>query len=261
MSSIERYGMRLNRFIVIGLCVLLTGCASSPPIVSYHPDQTVNSLMSIAQAHEIVRKNMILMRDGTAVKMKITLTSKEDHSEFESVVYFKDLQYIYSSLSNGVPSVRLYNKGWWKYVYLSTQTEAEAKSLADALYVLSKAPMNQLCIPEDPAEQAKFEEAVRQYREQSVKPVLPEEAWKYKVQADDALQEKRYDDAIDLYEQALKLAPWWPEGHFNRAMMMGNVEDYYGAVQEMKRYLVLEPNAPDARKAQDQVYKWEGKIK
>ena len=127
----------------------------------------------------------------------------------------------------------------------------------DALYVLSHAPLNQLRIPEDPAEQARFEEASRQYRSQSVKPVLPEEAWKYKVQADAAVGKKQYDDAIELYGDALQVAPWWPEGHYNRALLMGNVQDYYGAVKEMKRYLALAPDSPDARKAQDQIYQWE----
>jgi len=244
--------MCLTRYIVIGLCVLLTSCVSPPP--PYHPNQSVKSQISITQAREIVRKNTTLMRVGTAVK--INFKSHKDNSKFEEVVSFRDLVKIGSHSTGEHSSVWVYNKDGDRAI-LITRTDAEAKNLADALYVLSKAPMNQLCIPEDPSEQAKFEEAARQYRTQSVKPVLPEEAWKYKVQADTTAGQKQYDDAIDLYGNALKVAPWWPEGHFNRALLMSNVQDYCSAVQEMKRYILLAPNAPDARKAQDQVYQWE----
>jgi hypothetical protein len=33
--------------------------------------------------------------------------------------------------------------------------------------------------------------------------------------------------------------------------------DFKGAILEMKRYLLLVPNAPNARAAQDMIYKWE----
>ena len=45
---------------------------------------------------------------------------------------------------------------------------------------------------------------------------------------------------------------------FNRALILEKCECYDEAIREMKRYMQLSPNAPDARKAQDKIYEWEG---
>jgi hypothetical protein len=55
--------------------------------------------------------------------------------------------------------------------------------------------------------------------------------------------------------------PWWPEGHFNRALVLAEVERYTEATREMRKYLLLFPDAPNARTAQDQIYAWEDKVK
>ncbi len=87
--------------------------------------------------------------------------------------------------------------------------------------------------------------------------VVPEEARKFKVQAEGAIQEKKFKDAADLYREALNVAPWWPDGYFNRALVLGETGEYEEAMREMKFYLQLVPDAPDARAAQDKVYQWE----
>jgi cytochrome c551/c552 len=102
-----------------------------------------------------------------------------------------------------------------------------------------------------------FQEVVAKYRAANPKPGLPEEARKFKVQAEFVLQEKQFDKAVELYGKALDIAPWWPEGHFNRALILGETKNYRDAMSEMKRYLLLSPDAPDARKAQDKIYQWE----
>lgn len=95
------------------------------------------------------------------------------------------------------------------------------------------------------------------YRAANPKPQLPEEARKFKVQAEFAVQNKEFEKAAELYGRALEIAPWWPAGHFDRALILGETEKYYDAMREMKRYLLLMPNAPDARAAQDKIYQWE----
>lgn len=114
------------------------------------------------------------------------------------------------------------------------------------------------------AELREFEEGVaRKYRESEPKPTLPEEARKFMVQANFAFEQKKYADATNLYAKALNISPWWPEGHFNRALILATSElsNYREAVREMKKYLMLVPNAPNARAAQDKIYQWEGVIK
>jgi formylglycine-generating enzyme required for sulfatase activity len=103
-----------------------------------------------------------------------------------------------------------------------------------------------------------FQQVVANYRAANPKPQLPEEARKYKVQAEFAVQGKQFANAADLYGKALEIAPWWPEGHFNRALILGETKKYWDAMREMKRYLLLVPDAPDARAAQDKIYQWEG---
>jgi len=107
---------------------------------------------------------------------------------------------------------------------------------------------------------ARFQTALRAYQKTAIKPSLPETARRFMVQAGDAVREKKFDDAADLYNQALNIAPLWPEGHFNRALVLGETGNYESAAREMKRYLLLVPNAPNARAAQDKIYTWERKV-
>jgi len=91
--------------------------------------------------------------------------------------------------------------------------------------------------------------------------MLGEEARSFKVQAEDAVKNKRFEDAADLYAEALQVAPWWPEGHFNRALTLGELKEFDTAVFEMKRYLRLAPDAANARAAQDKMYVWQAEAK
>jgi tetratricopeptide (TPR) repeat protein len=109
----------------------------------------------------------------------------------------------------------------------------------------------------DPAAEAAFPEVARKYRETPVKPELPEEAHKYAVQGDFAIEKKNLPVAIDRYTDALKIAPWWPEGHLKRGQLLAEIELYDAAIADMKKFLLLAPEAKEAREAQDNIYKWE----
>lgn len=91
------------------------------------------------------------------------------------------------------------------------------------------------------------------------RPTLPEEVRKYKVQAEVAVRDKSFKEAAGFYEKAINLAPWWAEGHFNRALVLGEVGVFKTAILEMQHYLTLAPEAPNARAAQDKIYEWERK--
>lgn len=98
---------------------------------------------------------------------------------------------------------------------------------------------------------------VTKYQAANPKPEFPEEARKFKVQAEFAEQEKHIDQAIELYGKALAIVPWWPEGHYKLALALAETKKYRDATREMKRYLLLAPDAPEARTAQDKIYQWE----
>lgn len=104
-----------------------------------------------------------------------------------------------------------------------------------------------------------FNAVVKKYAGKK-KPHLTEDARKYTIQAQSASDDKRYTDAIDLYQKALELAPWYSSDHYNLAILLSENNNYEDAIAEMKKYLLLEPNAKDAREAKDDIYKWEGKV-
>lgn len=129
-----------------------------------------------------------------------------------------------------------------------------ARLLADSLYTLIHAPRYAQEL------ELRFQEIVHQYRSNPQKPAFPEEARRFRVQAEAAVRDKRLEEAIQRYGDTLKIAPWWPEGRFNRALMLAELKRYSEAMREMKRYLLLVPEAPNARAAQDKIYEWEGEV-
>jgi len=129
------------------------------------------------------------------------------------------------------------------------------RRLADALYVLKRSAEGA-----SPEQDRRFGEVAAQYRAATSKPAFPEEARRFRVQAEAAVRERRMADAARLYGQALKIAPWWPEGRFNRSLVLAETNRHGEAIAEMKRYLLLVPEAPNARAAQDKIYEWEAKL-
>lgn len=105
--------------------------------------------------------------------------------------------------------------------------------------------------------EARFREALAKYPDPASRPELPEEARRFKVQAEAAFRDRRIQDALNLYSQAAGAAPWWAEGFFNIALLAAELKQYDVASRNMKRYLLLLPGAANAREAQDKVYEWE----
>ena len=107
------------------------------------------------------------------------------------------------------------------------------------------------------ADSAEFDRQLAIYTAASPKPELPEEARRYKVQAEAAVKAKDFETASERFSQALKIAPWWPQGRFNLALIYGELGLNARASAEMRRYLRLAVDAPNARQAQDKIYEWE----
>ncbi len=57
--------------------------------------------------------------------------------------------------------------------------------------------------------------------------------------------------------KAIKLDPVsYPEAYFNMALLSAQGRRFPPAVRYMKQYLLLVPDAKDARSAQDKIYEW-----
>ncbi|MBU0634443.1 MAG: tetratricopeptide repeat protein [Candidatus Omnitrophica bacterium] len=100
-------------------------------------------------------------------------------------------------------------------------------------------------------------ELQRIYPKLSLKPAISEQARRFYVQAQAFTESENYAAALDAYAKLLAVSPWYPESWFNSAMLRAEKEEYYKAIENMKKYLQLAPEAPDARAAQDCIYKWE----
>ncbi len=101
-----------------------------------------------------------------------------------------------------------------------------------------------------------FAAVVADYRAANPKPAISEDVRRYQIMAEADIRAKRNEDAANAYEAALKLAPWWPEGQFDIALVLGASGRYSEAIQHMNKYLALVPDAPDARAARDKIYVW-----
>ena len=86
---------------------------------------------------------------------------------------------------------------------------------------------------------------------------LPEEARKYTLRGVVLTEEGNFEDAVKEYCQAVQAAPYIAKLYLNTAMVYGELKRYPQAIRNMKTYLGLAPEAPNARAAKDQLYKWE----
>jgi len=134
-----------------------------------------------------------------------------------------------------------------------------ARKYAGAIYVLRQDYETRQKL-ESPEKIAAFEAVVKEYRASKPAPELPESAARFKVQAEFAVQQKRFDDAAKLYAKALEVSPWWPQGRYNRGLILGELKAYSEAIRELQKYLKLEPGAPNARAVQEQIYRWESVV-
>jgi tetratricopeptide (TPR) repeat protein len=99
------------------------------------------------------------------------------------------------------------------------------------------------------------------WRALPTKPPISDEVRQHRLLAEDAYQQKQFENAAAEYEAGLEMDPLWPQGHFNAAVIYGELKDYEDAVWHMRCYLELLPNAPDAQDARDQMLLWQGKLK
>jgi len=86
---------------------------------------------------------------------------------------------------------------------------------------------------------------------------LPEEARKFVIRAETYIEEGKFEKAIEEYQKALELSPFYPNLYKALALGYGQIKDYKKAIKNMNIYLELYPDDPDIRAAKDQIYKWE----
>jgi tetratricopeptide (TPR) repeat protein len=104
----------------------------------------------------------------------------------------------------------------------------------------------------------KFRQVADYYQTLIEKPTISEEQRKYIVRANALNDNKDYSGAIQYYDKSNAVNPLsYPAGYYNLALIASLAGNYSYAILNMKKYLLLLPNAADAREAQDKIYGWE----
>ena len=94
-------------------------------------------------------------------------------------------------------------------------------------------------------------------------PPIPEEARHHLVRGAALFKAAHgpedFEQVIDEFGQAARLAPWWPEARYNLALSQEAAGLYSPAINNLKFYLLFRLPAADARAAQDKIYALEVK--
>jgi len=103
-----------------------------------------------------------------------------------------------------------------------------------------------------------FKPVAASYRSLIVKPSVSEQQRERIVQANLFTQQRKYTKAIEFYVKAIEVDPTsYPAAYSNLALLSAQISKFDAAVYYMKKYLMLVPDADDARGAQDKIYEWE----
>jgi hypothetical protein len=139
-----------------------------------------------------------------------------------------------------------------------SQALARAQTYADALNLLSAHARGEdrTTLEEGWGD---FQQKAAAWRVLPTKPALTDTVRMHFMAATEAFQNKQFDLAIDEYEAGLKVDPLWPTGHYDDALLYGELQDYEWAVWHMRAYLELRPDASDAQAARDQMLLWKEK--
>jgi tetratricopeptide (TPR) repeat protein len=107
----------------------------------------------------------------------------------------------------------------------------------------------------------KFKSLVQENKASSLTNQISEEQRKLIVQANALNADKLYSKAMEKYSEAVKINPLsYPQAYYNMALIAAQTNNYLYAIFNMNKYLIILPDAEDARAAQDKIYEWELKL-
>lgn len=90
---------------------------------------------------------------------------------------------------------------------------------------------------------------------------VSDEARRYMARGDAAVEMAKsagdYVLAIQEFEQAARLAPDWPDIYYKLGSVQAKIGAYAPAMKNLQRYLDLAPQAADAAKVRDEIFKLE----
>ena len=244
--------------ILLSTLLLAGGCGS---VAVYQPDPRIKPSMMAMEAERTIQET--IMQTGIYKQCSNVQVTTDGFSYLDE---YPDGSQQRSYNFRSLPTlVVLYDRlHFWYKVNLGDDfiywlTAENPKKFVDAINAINYYSSSKL-IDDDVEAFTEFTEKAKAWRALPQKPDIPEEARRYKVLAEDAFRNKNYDAAVGNYEKGLEVCSFWPDGHFNAALLCGETGMYAKAICHMKRYLELYPDAKDAQAARDKMYIWEGKL-
>ncbi len=118
-------------------------------------------------------------------------------------------------------------------------------------------------LQKNPNDNALREKIIKHVQAMKSAPEIPEEARRYFVKAvtmqKEAKDTRGFELAVNSYNQALLIAPWWADAYFNLSIALEQSGRFDAAVNALKLYLLTSPSTSDARAALDKIYVIEAK--
>jgi len=116
-------------------------------------------------------------------------------------------------------------------------------------------------LQKSPNDYALRERIIKHVHTMRLAPVIPEEAKRYLVRGKAAFkgakEARDFNDAAEEFKKALLYAPWLAEGYYNLGIIQDKAGLYADAMQSLKFYLMVAPNAPDTEKVKELIYEIE----
>lgn len=215
--------------------------------VNYYSASKVPAYKNVSTNHTIKK-----IFNGEVTDDYVRFTSgNENHFKDTVTLYYKDImnyQIIYF--------VKVTERGFYM-PYVSVKDfllTCGGKEVADLLFYMQ----HQYAVKFYREDLENFKLLAREYQPASEKQIMNEEQRKLFVQGNAMNKQLKYDDALIYYDKAFSLNPVsYPEGYYNYALIAALAEKYELAILNMKKYLLLMPNALDAVSARDKIYEWE----
>jgi tetratricopeptide (TPR) repeat protein len=120
-------------------------------------------------------------------------------------------------------------------------------------------------LQKNPNDNALREKIIKHVQTMRPSPAIPEEARRQYVMAKtfykDAKKIEDYHAAMDAFQNALLIAPWWPDANRELGIAAKGAQRYDDAIAALKLYIATNPGKDKARATQDEIYKIEAKKK
>jgi len=261
--------MKIIKLTLIGLSILLIGQLHAQDTDSSRKERLKTEILK-----NLNDKNQYWLFDYLDIKKGWKSLSKKYYNNLEAI-NFDNYTLILKAKKGKIISVNL-NQGLTfrpyddkylsKVLYIGDSlkiwtSEDPENKYSKATYRLFSS-LNNLRLSEIVEKNlASFQKIATDYKALSEKPTITEEQRKYIVQANSKNEKKEYNEALELYKKAIDVnLTAYPSAYNNMALIAAQIQDYWYAILNMKKYLMLVPEAEDARAAQDKIYEWEAEI-